>query len=314
MSNHDTMSFTDESVKSQSFNDRPEHFRVKKGRVDRVRILTAPVSYFGANVRFKHEDKGFFAISIANHDDMVAAYNGDTDALKRCKKQCPLWRSGFTMKRRFCALLYHVSSQDRRGKRRKVGNAYPFAFDEGKFEQIRTIVNNLPTKKGKRVSLRAAELLITCEDTGYQKMAFSMTSDKPESSLRDIADEVEEFFDGDKPLTGACSLIEDFIAPDTPLKLQSSLDRAAGKATDEDGDDGFDDYGDEDEDEKPKSSKKRGKKKAAGKKRRRPEPEDDDDDDDLGEELDSALDDDEDEGEDIDADDYDDEDDDDLED
>ena len=57
-----------------------------------------------------------YAAHRALGDDMVAALDGDMEALERCKEQCPLWRRGLNIKRRFCCLLYHVSTIGKDGE------------------------------------------------------------------------------------------------------------------------------------------------------------------------------------------------------
>lgn len=231
--------------------ERPDGYSAKRGRTDRIRILTDPVSYFGARVG--DENTGFFAISRADHDDIEA---GNFD---KCEKDCPLFARGYgpKIKQRFCVLVHHISSTDGKGREKKVDQILPWNFPKQKYEQLHNIAKNLPlgSKSGKPLPLRTVELSVSCEDEKFQKIHIAPITDPGRLSCRlsDSWELAKEYFEDDKDPSSECSLVVETVSPEPKQELLASLDRIEKKIAGG--------GGDEFDDDKPKA--KKGKKKPA---------------------------------------------------
>lgn len=299
----------DDTIKGGGYNERPDVYKAKQGYTDIIRFITAPVSLLLVNVNPKG-GKGFSTPTLADYDDVMEGFidGNDKEAQKRAKEKCPALQRGYGVKRRFVALVWHAYRVNRKGQRKKVMQAIPMIFDGGKYEMIHAIKKSLPPIKGKRRPLHLAEIQITCTDSQFQKMNFSMNP-TPSQKWAEVRAEVEDLFENGFDPTEEVELVEAVTEAESFQSLRESLDRVEGKGNFEDDDDDSDEWeeeteDDEEEEERPRRRKKKApakkkrptKKKSRRKAKPKPEPEEDDDedvddDDELADELDEALDD-----------------------
>lgn len=280
--------FGDDSIKG-GLKDRPEKYAAKRGRTDIVRVLTDPVDFFGSNVQFKNQDKGFFALSLADPDDIMA---GDT---KKCAAACPLFKRGYRVDRKFAVLLWWQASKDAKGRETRVEKPIVWAFGKDKYEQLHHIWRELPSRDGKKMTMRQIELAISCTDEGFQRLTITPKIEGQIGTLRAAREAVADLFNPPGDLNGECELIAEFVEPEDKLRLEQSLDRAEGKGRFVDDDLGDpdapaadDDGGDESEPVTPRRAKPgRGDGRASSKPRADAAP--DDGDDGLDEDLSAAL-------------------------
>lgn len=308
-----TIGWDDDNIRGSNFTERPEIYKGKQGYTDIVRIVTHPISHYVCSVNPKGRDaKGFTAVSLADHDDITEGIvdGNDREARKRAEAACPMIERGYQVKRRFVAGIWHAFRIAPNGKRKRVGQFMPMIFDGGKYAHIRTIAKSLPAmRSGKQRPLHSVELQITCTDSQFQKMNFSLNP-TPSEKWEEVKEKLAEHFDDGWDITGnGCDLITALLEPDDRQRLIQSIERVEGKAgfeseddSDEWAEDG-EDFDEDDDDEKPRRRKPAGKKtskkasKKASKKtgKKKPAPADDEDSDDedadIAEELDDALDD-----------------------
>lgn len=224
---HVSTDFADESIRG-GLSDRPETYKGKTGRRDKVRIVTMPLSFFGARVEFKHDkNKGFFAISHANHADAKA---GNMPALK---KQCPLYRRGYTVGERFVVLLWWISSIDSKGREVKKDAVLPWVFAGERYSALRNIQAALPpvASTGQKRTILSCELLIECTDDNFQKMNITHIL-PPSTKLAEVRARVSEYFTEEAQATldpSGCSLLLETVEPEPLANLENSLDRAEGR-------------------------------------------------------------------------------------
>ena len=274
-----TFDFGDDTVKG-GYNDRPEAFKGKAGMTYIIRIITAPVVYYGAFIENKAEpNKSFFMQSRAKVEDAEAAYNGDDEAANRAAQDCPLFAKKFKIQRKFVCGIFIVGREDSKGRYEKDGRFMPWSFGGERYASLTNLSRSLPTKAdGKRVSIHAVEIRATCKDDRYQKFDLMPVTSKNDTRMPwdSVWEEVKQHFDGDDRHS-VCSKIEDFIQPDSKRDMIDSIDRADGR-----GEGGIE----EPDDEKPAArSSKPGKKPAP-----KPEPEESDEGgDEEGSALDEAL-------------------------
>lgn len=229
------------------YQERPEMYRGKRGRTDRIRVLTPPVSFYGARVEVANG--GFFCISRADHDLIES---GD---FKAASKQCPLFEQGYEdrIKQRLCVLVHWISSTDGKGRKKRVDQILPWTFDPQKYRALKTIADNLPPgKDGKSRGLHVYELAVSCEDDNFQKLNFTAITSASmlECKFSESWDLAKEYFDDPEDRRSRCSLVDESTAPESKPDILAALKRASAVAGDE-----FD----EDEEDKPRQ-KKSGKK------------------------------------------------------
>lgn len=228
----------DDSIKTGGYIERPDKYTPKKGRTDRIRLMTLPIIYFGASVG--GEGNGFYGVSCAKYEDAyLAVVEGDEEALERCKKQCPLFERGYPVKQRFVALIWHISSEARAGgKATKVNQFYPYPFAGTVYEQIRDAAKSLPLNaSGKKTDIRLVELQVTCTDDRYKKVTVIPIVEKRQhqTTWAEAVEAAKDLFtedsgnpmrlpDGDK-----CQLIIDTILPESRQSLLASINRVEGK-------------------------------------------------------------------------------------
>ncbi len=264
--------FDEEGIKGMS--ERPDKYKAKVGRTDRVRIMTDVVRYFGSNIKGPG-DTGFYAISNADPEDCVLALDGDKAATKRCEDACLLWREGYPISQRFVVLLYHIESTIK-NRVKAVGAPIPWSFGAGHYETLRNIQKSLPIneKTGKPRNIKSIELLIDCTDNQFQKMNISPAMGEPKSDRKAILEEIADEFEVSGDPTSPCHLIEDLIAPDPVTSLKASIDRLNNRAEEDDADEFV-------------------KPKAGGGKKHKPKPEEADAEADELDDVDEDIDDDE---------------------
>lgn len=270
------MDWDDESVRG-GLRDKPEKYMAKSGRIDIIRVMTRPVTFYGAQVQYKNDpEKGFFAQSIARIEDI------EQENAAACKKSCPLHARGYDIKRKFVCLIVWVGSIDRKGNVKKAPKPIVMSMGPERYGQLRSIQQSLPAlTNGKPRKLHQVELRVECTDDRYQKLTMLPLTAKSQmsSTLDECKELVADLFEPEGDLNGTCSMIADFLEPESKADLERSLDRAEGrgKFADED------DLDTESEDDEP-APKARGKSK--------PKPSGDDEDDDaLADDIDDILDD-----------------------
>lgn len=250
-----TLGFDDESIKSSNRNDRPDKYKGKKGRTDRIRFMTDPEKFFGANIKGATEGSGFFAISVADPEDCQAALTGDPAAIKRCEKVCPLWKRNYPIVEKYAALVFWIAAEQG-GKTKRMNQSMPYVYGGDKGVMLRDIQKSLPVnpKTGKPVPLQSVELIVNCDDDRFQKLRFLPVTSKAQKLT--TYDECKEAVGGDfedpADLTSRCQVIEDSIAPEPASNLIASIGRA------EKGED----VADDDDDFKPKAGKGKAKAEA----------------------------------------------------
>lgn len=269
------MDWDDDSVRG-GLREKPEKYVAKAGRVDIIRVMTRPVTYYGAQVQFKNDpDKGFFAQSLARIEDIEQ----ENDAA--CKKACPLFARGYDIKRKFACLIVWVGSVDRKGNVKKAPKPIVMSMGPERYGQLRSIVQSLPPlSNGKPRKLHQIELRVECTDDRFQKLTMLPLTAKSQmsSTLDECKELVADLFEPEGDLNGTCSMLTEFLEPEAKKDLENSLDRAEGRG--KFADDTEDDL--DTEDDEPK-------KPARGKK---PKPSDDDDADaDIADDINDILDD-----------------------
>lgn len=306
MSGKRMTTWDDDTIKGGGYNERPDVYKAKQGYTDIIRFCTVPVSLLLVNVNPKG-GKGFSTPTLADYDDVMDGFidGNDKDAQARAKKACPALERGYGVKRRFVTLVWHAYRLNRKGQKKKVMQAIPMIFDGGKYEMIHAIKQSLPPmKNGKKRPLHLVEISVTCTDSQYQKMNFSMNP-TPSQKWAEVKEEIEELFENGFDASEETEIVKSVTEADSYQSLRESLDRVEGRGNFDDDDDDSeewdeeteDDADDEEEEERPRrrGKKKTTKKRSAKKKSRRkakPEPEEDDEDDeDLADELDESLDD-----------------------
>lgn len=224
--------FDDDKVVSNQRQERPDRYKGKKGRQDRVRIMTPLTRCFGATVKNKADpEKAFFAYSIADPEDAYkAVVEGDEAALKRCENQCPLFKRGYPVAERFACLLFHIESSDSKGRKKDVRQSIPWVFAPDKYVALRNIQRTLKInpKTKKPIPLQAIEILIDCSDDTFQKMTFIPVSEASQLAMKfgECLEACKDDFDPPGDVNGTCSLVEDTIAAESKQNLIRSLDRA----------------------------------------------------------------------------------------
>jgi hypothetical protein len=225
--------FDDPTVKAGGYKERPEVYKAKSGILDRVRIMTPAIRFYGARVADPaNDEKGFFAPSLADPADSKLAAEGDEDAIQRCKKVCPLYRHDFKIVERFAVLLYHIRSS-RGGRSKDIGQAIPWVIDGGKYGTLRTIQEGLPVnpKDNKRLQIQRIELDITPTSEGgaekYQKLSIvpQVSRGQQVTQWQDCVEAVGDLFEDPEDMTSTCSLLMECIEPEPFQKLETSIRR-----------------------------------------------------------------------------------------
>lgn len=232
--------FDDNTIKG-GLRDKPETYRARAGVVDRVRVMTRPIRFFGARVENKHNpQKSFFALSLADPEDSLAASQGDTKALARCRESCPLYKHDYKIVERFIMLLYH-SRSSARGRVKEVNSAIPWTIDGGKYGNLRTIQAGLPVnpKTGKPVPLQRIELDITCSNEGgaevYQKLNIVPIVARAQHAVpyAESVAAVRDLFADPDDLDSDCVLVQECLEPESYQSLEQSIQRAQGGSGDD---------------------------------------------------------------------------------
>lgn len=243
------MDFNDPNIRG-GLTNRPEHYKAVAGRVDRVRLMTLPLTYLSASINPAEADKGrikgFNAMSLADLDDGLAAINGDAAALERCKAACPIFQRGYDVKQRFVVLMWWISSQQN-GRSVKKDQLLPFAFAGDKYAMLRTIMSGLPinpqTKQPRALATIELDLTINSKaDEGFQKIQFVPIPgpDGHQSTYKEAKERIQEVMVGDLDPSAAgylaqeCVLLTEFLELETRANLIRSLDRVEGKGGEQD--------------------------------------------------------------------------------
>lgn len=237
--------FGDQTVKG-GLRTRPEKFTGAQGMKYRIRVMTKPKAYFGASVRMKsNPEKGYFAIANADYDDCVAAIlNNDAEALKRCRAADPLFARGYDVDQRFAVMIWIESQIDGKGRETSVQQFKPWPFGGERYADFTSKLMTLPEhpkNPGQKLPLNRVEILAECTDKKYQKFSMNIIPNAAsgmKTKYAEVWEKVKQHFDGDDPYTSTCSIMDEFLEPDSVKETNKSLDRMEGKgeAVDEDTD------------------------------------------------------------------------------
>lgn len=213
------------------FRERPQKFKMEQNRRYRVRVMTVPLSYLGANCKAAGgSDSGFFALSLAPFDVGIAAIKGDKAALAKAQQLCPLFERGYQIDRRWVVLL-HVIATESRGRMTKLDQVLPWAFGKDKYAPLTEIVNTLRTADGRKIPLSRVELNILCTEAGYQKATITAITSRSQmicSYEESLAKCAHELYDPTNPDAGS-PLLDDFLEPEPREDLVRSLNRLEGQ-------------------------------------------------------------------------------------
>lgn len=227
--------FSDTSVRG-GLRDRPESYSGKTGRRDVIRVLTIPISYYGARVQFRNDaNKGFFALSHADHDTVLA---GD---METAKKQCPLVRHNLKLQRRFAVMILWVSSTQN-GRTKTVNQIMPWAFAGEQYTALRNIESTLTPFKLKSGGTKPrnildVELAIETTDETFQKKNFAAIQAPSTGKRSEVMAMVSEYFTDGLVDADHCPILDEFLEPEGLAELEQSLARAFGSSGDVEGDD-----------------------------------------------------------------------------
>lgn len=229
--------FGDETVQT-GFREKVDTYKAKPGRRDVGRMVTDPLEFYGAQVKMTGTEKGFFATSLAEPDDIEKALAGDAAAMKKCKAACPLFERGYEIRKKFVVLWWWGRRYGRDNKFVKVNQCLPWIFGGDKYGQFRSIRSTLPRQKNakgekteKPISFRLVELSIECMDEKFQKCNINAITDDTAkvTQYKELKATAAEYFEKPDDFSSECSLINDAIACETKQKLAMSLDRAEGR-------------------------------------------------------------------------------------
>lgn len=236
--------FGDQNVKG-GLRTRPEKFTGAQGMKYRIRVMTKPKAYFGASVRSKVDpSKGYFAIANADYDDCYAAiFNNDQESLKRCKAADPLFARGYDVDQRFAVMIWIISTIDGKGRESEVNQFKPWPFGGERYADFTSKLMTLPDHPkipGQKLPLNRVEILAECTDKKYQKFSMNIIPNAAsgmKTKFADVWEKVKQHFEGDSP-DSPCTIMEEFLEPDSVKETNKSLDRMEGKgeAVDEDSD------------------------------------------------------------------------------
>lgn len=223
------MDFGDTDVRG-GFKDRPVKFKMESGRRYRLRIMTIPLAYYGANIQAADgSDRGFFALSLAPYNVAHAAVNGDAGAMAEAAKLCPLFERGYNLDRRWVVLI-HLIGVESRGRVTKLNQVLPWAFGKDKYSKLTEIYNTLRTSDGRQIPLSRIELNVLCTEAGFQKVDITPITSTAQMSCtyeQSLAACAGEFNDPTNPNAGS-PLLDEFIEPDPRPDLIRSLNRLEG--------------------------------------------------------------------------------------
>lgn len=243
MTHRQKIGFDDDKVVSNQRTERPDRYKAKAGRQDRVRIMSPLVRCFGATVKNAATGTGFFMYSCADPEDAYAAVvDGDEAAIKRCEAQCPLFKKGYPVTERFACLLYHIESTQG-GRKKSVNQPLPWVFAGDKYVALRNIQKTLKVnpRTQKPIPIQSIEILIDCQDDNFQKMTFIPVTEPSQlvMSYKDCLAVCAGEFDPSGDPNGTCGLVEDTIAPESKQSMMRSIERAENGESKEDQHDEF---------------------------------------------------------------------------